>query len=156
MSTNTAAAAVEITRIAQEAAASAGENWADAVDVALEKAGFETLSPVTYGAEHDTRLVAVVRIDGAAIGIWHYDDGTWTSGPALLPCDGIILYGAGGAHDVGRVITGDDRDALLATYRDTGAMLGAYLVDPSLYDSHVDLSAMGPDATEINWDGLCC
>lgn len=78
--------AVAVARDAKGAADAYGNNWSDAVDTALCNAGYRTLDPVAFGAEQDTRLVAV--IDGTPgeardtpIGIWARDTGSWDAGP---------------------------------------------------------------------------
>lgn len=80
--TETTDTLIATARNAYEAAVAARESWADEVDQALEAAGYRTLDAVAYGAELDTCMVAVVDLDGAATGIWRYDDGTWTTGEA--------------------------------------------------------------------------
>jgi hypothetical protein len=77
--------AIEVARSAKESADEQGESWANEVDIQLMEAGIEVLSAVAYGAETDTRLVAVVEIDDAPIGIWRWDDGTWHAEPIRNP-----------------------------------------------------------------------
>jgi hypothetical protein len=77
--------AIEVTKTAFESAEERGESWANEVDIQLMQAGIEVLSAVAYGAETDTRLIAVVEIDDASIGIWHWDDGTWHAEPIKNP-----------------------------------------------------------------------
>ena len=71
---------IKITETAFNKAVKKGKPWADAVDEALQKAGYKTLNPVDYGAEQDTSLVAVVDIQGP-VAIWSLREEQWVVGP---------------------------------------------------------------------------